>query len=257
MGQEAQIEVVEDVAGAAARRIADAVRAGGQIALSGGSTPRAAHERVATDRDLDWSATTLWFSDERIVPADHEHSNYAMARASLLDRIEGPPPAAVHRIEGERTATEAAERYEAKLREAFSAGGDGPAFPRMDLLLLGLGPDAHCASLFPGDDALGERERWVVAVETPGMPPLVPRATFTLPVLDAAHEVVFLISGADKADAAARAFGGAPDPGRSAARSSVARAPDPSFCAPASLVAPDPGRLVVLIDPPAAERLPR
>lgn len=226
------IEVVEDVAGAAAQRIAAAVRAGGHIALSGGSTPRAAHERVAAVDDLDWSATTLWFGDERIVAADHEHSNYAMARASLLDRIEGPQPT-VHRVEGERTATEAAQRYEARLREAFGAGP-----PRMDLLLLGLGPDAHCASLFPGDAALAERERWVVGVETPGMPPPVPRATFTLPVLDAANEVVFLISGEDKAEAAARAFGGAPDPD-----------------APASLVAPEPGRLVVLIDPPAASRL--
>lgn len=226
------IEVVEDVASAAARRIAERVRAGGHIALSGGSTPRAAHERVAAERNLDWSSTTLWFGDERIVAADHEHSNYAMARASLLDRIEGSQPT-VHRVEGERTAGEAAERYEALLREAFGAGP-----PRMDLLLLGLGPDAHCASLFPGDAALGERDRWVVGVETPGMPPLVPRATFTLPVLDAANEVVFLISGADKAEAAARAFGGAPDPD-----------------APASLVAPDPGRLVVLIDPPAASRL--
>jgi 6-phosphogluconolactonase len=170
-----------------------------------------------------------------LVAPDHEHSNYRMARESLLGRIEGPQPT-VHRVEGERTAAEAAERYEERLREAF---GSGP--PRMDLLLLGLGPDAHCASLFPGDDALGERERWVVGVETPGMPPLVPRATFTLPVLDAAHEVVFLISGADKAEAAARAFGGAP------------ASPDP--CYPASLVAPDSGRLVVLIDPPAAERL--
>lgn len=226
------IEVVEDVAGAAAERIGDAVRAGGHIALSGGSTPRAAHERVAAKRDLDWSSTTLWFGDERVVAADHRHSNYAMARASLLDRIAGPQPT-VHRVEGERTATEAAERYEERLRETFGAGP-----PRMDLLLLGVGPDAHCASLFPGDEALAERDRWCAAVETPGMPPPVPRVTFTLPVLDAAQEVVFLISGADKAEAAARAFGGAPDAD-----------------APASLVAPDPGRLVVLIDPPAAAQL--
>ena len=227
-----EITVVEDVAGAAAERIAETVRAGGHIALSGGSTPRAAHERVSA-LDLDWSRTVLWFGDDRAVPPDHEHSNYAMAKASLLDRIGGPAPE-VHRIQGELGHERAAGAYEEELREVF--GGDDT--PSIDLLLLGLGPDAHCASLFPGDAALGERERWVVGVETPGMAPLVSRVTVTLPVLDAAREVVFLISGTDKADAVARAFGDAPGPD-----------------APASLVRPDPGRLTVLLDPPAAARL--
>ena len=227
-----QITVVEDVAGAAADRIAETVRSGGHIALSGGSTPRAVHERVS-ELDLDWGRTILWLGDERAVPPDHEHSNYAMAKASLLDRLDGPRPE-VHRIQGELGHEAAAEAYDAELRETF--GGDAP--PSVDLLLLGLGPDAHCASLFPGDDALGERERWAVGVETPGMPPLVSRVTVTLPVLNAAREVVFLISGTDKAEAVARAFGDAPDPG-----------------SPASLVRPDPGRLMVLLDPPAAARL--
>ena len=225
-----EIVVVEDVAGAAAERIAAAVRAGGHIALSGGSTPRAAHERVAA-MGLDWSGVELWFGDDRAVGPEHEQSNYRMARESLLDRIEGPDPL-VHRIEGERGHDEAAAAYESELREAF----DGP--PRIDLLLLGLGPDAHCASLFPRDAALGERERWVVGVETPGMAPLLSRVTLTLPVLDAAKDVVFLISGEDKAEATARAFADAPDPD-----------------APASLVRPDPGALTVLIDPAAASRL--
>jgi 6-phosphogluconolactonase len=227
-----EITVVEDVAGAAADRIAETVRAGGHIALSGGSTPRAAHERVSRF-DLDWTRTCLWFGDERAVPPDHEHSNYAMAKASLLDRIEGPQPE-VHRIQGELGHEAAADAYDAELRAAF---GDAGA-PAMDLLLLGLGPDAHCASLFPGDDALGERERLAVGVETPGMPPLVSRVTVTLPVLNAAREVIFLISGTDKAEAAARAFGDAPGPD-----------------APASLVRPEPGRLTVLLDSPAAARL--
>lgn len=227
-----QITVVADVAGTAADRIAETVRAGAHIALSGGSTPRAAHERVSR-LDLDWAQTSLWFGDERAVPPDHEHSNYAMAKASLLDRIGGSQPD-VHRIRGELGHLPAAEAYEAELVAAF--GANGP--PSMDLLLLGLGPDAHCASLFPGDAALAERERWAVGVDTPGMPPLVSRVTVTLPVLDAAREVVFLISGGDKAEAVARAFGDA-------------RGPD----APASLVRPDPGRLTVLLDPPAAARL--
>jgi 6-phosphogluconolactonase len=227
-----EITVVEDVAGVAAERIAGAVRGGGHIALSGGSTPRAAHERVAAF-DLDWAGASLWFGDERAVPPDHEHSNYAMAKASLLDRIGGPQPD-VHRILGELGHERAADAYEGELRGVF--GGEEP--PAMDLLLLGLGPDAHCASLFPGDPALGERERWAVGVRTPGMPPLVSRVTVTLPVLNAAREAVFLISGEDKAEAVARAFGDAPGPD-----------------APASLVRPERGRLTVLLDPAAAARL--
>lgn len=219
---------MDDVAGAAAERIAEAVRNGGHIALSGGSTPRAAHERVV-EMGLDWSNTELWFGDERAVGPEHEHSNYRMAKESLLDRI-NDAPRAVHRIKGELGYEEAAVAYEAEMK------GSDPF--TLDLLLLGIGPDAHCASLFPRDGALGERERRAVGVQTPGMAPLVSRVTLTLPVLNAAHEVVFLISGEDKAEAAARAFGDSADPG-----------------APASLVAPDPGRLTVLIDKPAAARL--
>ena len=227
-----EIEVVDDVAVAAAERIAEAVQAGGHIALSGGSTPRAAHERVS-QADLDWSKTTLWFGDDRAVAPDHEHSNYAMAKASLLDRIDGPQPE-VHRIPGELGHEGAARVYEQELHDAFG----GHPLPPLDLVLLGIGPDAHVASLFPGAAALGERQRWVVGVETPGMPPLVSRVTLTLPVLNAARDVVFLISGEDKAEAVRRAFGEAPDPD-----------------APASLLRPTDGRLTVLVDPPAASQL--
>jgi 6-phosphogluconolactonase len=227
-----EIVIVEDVASAAAERIAARVQAGGSIGLSGGSTPKAAHQKVA-GMGLDWSRTALWFGDDRAVGPDHEHSNYKMAKESLLDRIEGPQPE-VHRIRGELGPDEAAEAYEAELREAFGA----QRLPALDLLLLGLGPDGHTASLFPRDAALNERERLVVGVPVPGMAPLVPRVTLTLPVLDAAHEVVFLISGEDKAEAAARAFADAPSPDT-----------------PASLVSPDPGTLTVLIDEPAAAQL--
>lgn len=227
-----EIRVVDDVAGAAAERIAAAVRAGGHIALSGGSTPRAAHERLA-GADLDWSHTHLWFGDDRAVGPEHEHSNYRMARESLLDSIDGTQPL-VHRIEGELGYEQAATAYGRELEQSLGAGET----PRLDLLLLGIGPDAHTASLFPGDGALGERERLAVGVETPGMAPLVSRVTLTLPVLNAAREVVFLISGEDKAEAVARAFGDSPD-----------------LSAPAGLVDPDPGRLVVLLDSPAASLL--
>jgi 6-phosphogluconolactonase len=227
-----EIVVVEDVAQAAAERIAARVRAGGHIALSGGSTPKAAHEVVA-GMGLDWSKTVLWFGDDRAVAPDNEHSNYRMAEETLLREIDGPPPQ-VHRIEGELGQHEAAAKYQKALEGTFGADG----FPALDLVLLGIGPDGHTASLFPGDDALGERTKWVVGVDVPGMAPLVPRVTLTLPVLDAAREVVFLVSGDDKAEAAARAFGDAPDPS-----------------APAGLVAPTDGELTVLIDPPAAARL--
>lgn len=232
MNTDRAIVIVDDVAAEAAERIAARVRAGGHIALSGGSTPKRAHEIVGA-MDLDWADTVLWFGDDRAVGPDHEHSNYLMARTSLLDHIKGAQPE-VHRIHGELGEDEAADDYERRLREAFP----GEGLPVIDLLLLGMGPDGHTASLFPRDDALGERERLAVGVPVPGMAPLVPRVTLTLPILNAAAEVIFLISGDDKADAAARAFGDAPSPD-----------------APAGLVAPATGELTVLIDPPAGGRL--
>jgi 6-phosphogluconolactonase len=221
-------QVSDDPAAAAADVL---VAAGGQLCITGGSTPRAAYERVA-GMDVDWAGAALWYGDERCVPPDHEHSNYRMTKEALLDRIAGEPPV-VRRIEGERGPDDAAERYEQELRGAFGEG-----VPRLDLVLLGLGPDAHTASLFPNDAALGERERHAVGVVTPGMAPLVSRVTLTLPVMNAAREVVFLVAGEDKAEAVARAFSGAPDPS-----------------APASLVQPDPGTLTLLLDPAAASLL--
>ena len=223
--------VLEDPAAAAAERLVAAAGSGAHIVLAGGSTPRAAYG-LAAERGGDWSAATLWFGDERCVAPDHEHSNYGMAKRALIDRLE-PAPAAVHRMQGELGPREGAAAYERELRETFGEG-----LPRLDLLLLGLGPDVHCASLFPNDDALGERERLAVGVETPGMAPFVARITLTLPLVNAAKEVLFLVSGEDKADAVARAFGDAPDPG-----------------APASLVSPDEGSLTLMLDPPAARRL--
>ena len=230
------IEIVADPAAAAAERIAAVVRRGGQIALAGGSTPRRSYELLA-EMDLDWSDSELWLGDDRCVGPDHEHSNYKMVSEELVDRL--PPdrrPRAWHRIEGELGPDKAAAAFERELRTSFGEDAELPVF---DLILLGIGPDAHTASLFPNDDALAERRHWAVGVETPGMAPLVPRVTLTLPVLDAAREVVFLISGADKADAVARAFGDAP-----------------GLDAPSSLVRPDPGTLTVLLDEPAAARLP-
>jgi 6-phosphogluconolactonase len=222
-----EVAIVSDPAAAAAERIAAVVRRGGHIALAGGSTPRRAYELLA-EMGLSWNAVDLWLGDDRCVGPDHEHSNFKMVQETLVGRIgDDDYPASWRRIQGELGPERAADLFEQELRLAFRER----EWPRFDLILLGIGPDAHTASLFPDDAALTERERWAVGVETPGMAPLVPRVTLTLPVLDAAREVLFLIAGADKADAVARAFGDAPGPD-----------------APASLVRPADGALTVLLD---------
>ena len=227
--------VLDDPAAEAAERLAAAADAGGHIALAGGSTPRRAYEQAA-ELDADWSHATLWFGDERCVPPDHEHSNYGMVRRALLSRLGvGADAPEVRRMEGERGPADGGKGYEETLREEF-----GDAEPRLDLILLGLGPDMHTASLFPGDPALATEGRYAVGVETPGMAPLVPRITLTLDTINAGRDVLFLIAGEDKADAVAGAFGDAP-----------------GAHAPASLVRPEAGNLTVLVDPAAAARLPR
>jgi 6-phosphogluconolactonase len=225
------IEVLDDPAAAVAQRLADAAAAGQHIVLTGGSTPRNAYEQAA-ELGADWSRATIWFGDERCVPPEHEHSNYGMAEKALLSKIEA---GAVHRMKGELGPHDGARDYAGQLSQVFGQG----VLPEFDLLLLGLGPDAHCASLFPGDAALGEQTKTAVGVETPGMAPFIARISLTLPVLNAAHEVVFLIAGEDKAEAVARAFGG------------LRPGPD----APASLVRPEHGTLTVLLDAAAAKHL--
>ena len=217
---EPDFQVSDDPAGAAVALLEAAT---GHLCITGGSTPKKAYERLAARR-ADWSGIDFWFTDERCVPPDHEHSNFRMANEALLNRADG---ATVHRMRGELGPNEGAADHE---REYQAAGA--PAF---DLILLGMGPDAHICSLFPGDDALAERERPVVGVETPGMAPLVSRITFTLTVVNASRRIVFLVTGEDKADAVARAFSGRKDP-----------------MAPASLVE---GEVTVLLDEGAARRL--
>ncbi len=215
----AEIRVVDDPAGEVAALL-DAAE--GHIVLAGGSSPRRAYERCGGD----WSAKTVWFGDERCVGPEHEWSNYRMVRGALLHRIR----TTTRRIEGELGAVEAADRYDAAIREAL---GDDPAF---DLVLLGMGPDTHVASLFPGKPAVTERTRVAAGVPEAGMEPYVPRVTLTYRALDAARRVVLLITGQDKAQAVERAFG--PDATR-----------DPAV--PASLLR-DP---IVLLDAAAAARI--
>ena len=226
-----QIEVLDDPKVAVAELMAQTAADGRHIVLTGGSTPRAAYEHAA-GLEADWSRATFWFGDERCVPPDHEHSNFAMAEKAMLGHIDA---GAVHRIKGELGPDAGSDDYELQLRTVF--GDEG--VPRLDLVLLGLGPDAHCASLFPGDSALGVTDRLVTGVEVPGMAPLVPRITATLKLLNAGREVVFLVAGEEKAEAVARAFGG------------LRPGPD----APASLVRPQSGSLRVFLDPAAAAHL--
>ena len=160
-----------------------------RVALAGGSTPRALYELLASDdyRDrTDWEEVEVFFGDERAVPPDHPDSNFGMANRALLSHVplaEG----AVHRMEGEADPLEgAAERY-------------GMVLPdHLDLVLLGMGPDGHTASLFPGQEALEERNRRVVA--TTGADGS-PRLTLTYPAIDAARHVVFLVTGESKREA--------------------------------------------------------
>ena len=214
------IQVIDDPAEATAEVL---TAASGHVVLTGGSTSRRAYERAAEGRP-DWSRVDVWFTDERCVPPGHEQSNFGMISAALLDRVDG---ITVHRMQGELGPHDGAAAYERELDDV------GPE--AFDLMLLGLGPDAHICSLFPGDDALGERDRRAVGVDMAGMAPLVPRITLTLPVVNATRQIVFLVTGTDKAEAVSRAFSGRPDPR-----------------APGSLVE---GNVRVLLDAAAAARL--
>ncbi|PYU22613.1 MAG: 6-phosphogluconolactonase [Acidobacteria bacterium] len=168
------------------------------VALSGGSTPRDLYRLLASPEfraQVDWPRLHLFWGDERAVPPESSESNYGMARRELLLRVP-IPPSNVHRMEAEDpNIGRAAHNYEATLRQFLPL--DDRGFPRFHLILLGLGPDGHTASLFPGSKLLRETSRWV---STPLVPKLgTRRMTLTLPVLEAARRVVFLVAGAEKA----------------------------------------------------------
>ncbi len=229
------IEVADDPARGCGALMVGAAIGGGHIVLTGGSTPRAAYEHfVSAVRTvgIDLRRTTFWVGDERCVDPDDDRSNYKMIEESLLDPLADNPPA-MHRMKGELGPEAGAEDYARILRDA------GPAV--FDLMLLGIGPDGHCASLFPHQDTLRERSRTVVGVPEAGLEPFVPRISMTLPRLAAARRVLFLASGESKADAIARAFG----PGST---------PDPAT--PSSLLAAEAKEITVLVDAAAAGGLP-
>ena len=217
----------------------DAIRTGGRftVALAGGSTPRQMYGLLAGpsfSSRVDWEHVHFFWGDERCVPPEHSDSNYRMAWEALLSGIY-IPDANIHRIQAELPAEEAALAYERELRQFF-----GDEIPCFDLILLGLGPDGHTASLFPGSPALRETSRWVVPVSHAAPPPpLVSRVTLTPPVLNAAAKVVFLVSGAGKAGRLVQVLRGPLQPER----------------LPAQTVQPVTGRLLWLVDQAAAARL--
>ena len=177
------------------------------LALSGGSTPQGLYRRLATEprrTRIDWTRVHLCWGDERCVPPTHPDSNFRMAREALIDHV-GIPEAQVHRMRGDDLPREAAAAYEAELRALLAPSG-GTGAGAFDLVLLGLGPDGHTASLFPGGTAGRETARWVLAEQiddTRGW-----RITLTPPVLNAARSIVFLVAGPDKAEALAAVLEG-------------------------------------------------
>jgi 6-phosphogluconolactonase len=200
--RDVEIEVVpgeREAAQRVAERLANQARRGGSVVLTGGSTPQLAYE-LAAELAPDWGRVVLWWGDERCVSPDDGRSNFAMANEALLERLERQP-AVVHRMRGEVGRGLGADAYERELQ------GVGT----FDLVLLGLGPDGHVASLFPGKPTLDETERAAIGAEA-GLEPFVDRITLTLPRLRATRELLFLVAGKQKADAVARALAGEPSP---------------------------------------------
>lgn len=175
------------------------------VALAGGSTPEATYELLASEYadEVDWSNVHVFFGDERGVPPDDEDSNYKMADDALLSHVS---PGSVHRMRGELNPEEASRSYEAGLREFF--GPDGT--PSFDLVLLGMGGDGHTASLFPDTAALDVTDRWATENPVPKLDTV--RITLTVPVLNAAKAISFLVAGDDKAEALKEVLEGNADP---------------------------------------------
>ncbi len=201
----ADLPALADEAAARIERIALDTPPGGTatIALAGGATPRAAYQHLA-GRCPPWGRVEFFFGDERCVPPDAEGSNYGMAHEALLDRIPLRPDQ-VHRVFGELDPDEAARRAEDDLRSSVS----GSPWPVLDLVILGMGPDGHTASLFPGAPELDASERLMVPVHRPDLPQPW-RVSMTMPVINAARRILMVVGGADKAPMVRRAIAADP-----------------------------------------------
>ena len=227
--------LAEAAAGHIVEKAQSAIDARGRfgIALSGGSTPRDLHVKLANPPfkdEIDWAHVHVFFGDERCVPPGDPQSNYRMALDTLLSHVPIPHEQ-VHRMKGDLPPDEAAAEYERELKEFFGAEP-----PTLDVVLLGMGDNGHCASLFPGCHALHEQQRWVVAEFIPEVN--MWRITLTPVVLNAAREVVFLVAGANKAEMLRQVLEGPFEPD----------------VRPAQIVRPA-GELIWMVDAAAAARL--
>jgi 6-phosphogluconolactonase len=235
-------EVVAAAAELFTHTIETAVRTRGvaRVAISGGSTPKTVFELLADPSQpfvarVPWAQLQLFWVDERCVPPDHEESNYRMTRAAMLSKVP-LPEANIHRMEGELDPEEAASRYESEIRNTFKL--EGAETPTFDLILLGLGPDGHTASLFPHTEGLDEMARICIANHVAQKDTW--RLTLTWPVITQGREVAFLMEGEAKAGIVRTVFTGAYDP----------------LTYPAQLIRPASGRLTLLLDAAAASELP-
>jgi 6-phosphogluconolactonase len=211
-----QVIVVADpdaLAKAAAERVLARIAANdGRIAicLTGGSSPKRLYELLATDANrakIPWGRVDWFIGDERFVPPDSPLNNMAAARKIFLDRF--APSSRIHPIPTDAASpNEAAARFERELKAFYGAESLDPARPLFDLVLMGVGPDGHTASLFPGDPAAAETTRWVIGVARAPVEPLVPRVTLTLPVLASCREMLFEVAGMEKRAILTRVFAG-------------------------------------------------
>lgn len=207
------------------------------VAISGGLTPRSLYDLLATEEyrhQIDWEKVHFFWVDERCVPKDREESNFKVSFGSVLSKV-SMPVGNIHRIKGEEDPEKAAKDYEKEIRGFFDTG-DWPVF---DLIILGMGADGHTASLFPGSKSLEERERLAVPVYLEE--PKINRITLTLPVLNHASQILFLVSGRSKATVL----------------SEVLRDGHNRDRYPAGLINPIHGDLIWLIDQEAADKLKR
>jgi 6-phosphogluconolactonase len=236
--------LVQDAAKHVIRLASEAVTKSGRfvIALSGGSTPQPLYVLLASERYMrliDWSRIHLFWGDERCVPPDDPRSNYRMVRETLLDRV--PVPSGnIHRIRGEADPEVAAVAYEQELRAFFGTRGEEmPPRPGFDLILLGMGEDGHTASLFPEMAALTEQVRWTMAGYVEGTSTW--RITLTPVVINAAKNVLFMVSGTEKAERLRQVLEGPVQP----------------EVLPAQVINPVDGQLLWLVDEEAGRFLKR
>jgi len=234
----------DQVARAAALRFTELAREGMasrgrfSVALAGGSTPKRIYELLAAGdfaADLDWRNIHVFFGDERSVPPDHDDSNFRMANEALLSRV-ALPEENIHRMRGESDAVANARLYEDELRGFF---GDDAAWPEFDLVMLGMGDDGHTASLFPGTSALDVRAAWVAANWVEKFNTY--RVTLTAPAINHARQIMFIVTGAGKAERLQEVMHGAHDPQR----------------LPSQLIQPRAGALTWFLDEAAAAKLSR